>query len=831
MAEKKSEDKKKRRVYSEGGRPVIVGGLPIYEDVVERYKEERGITSDKDKNESKGKEKKAARYKFYRDKNGTLKVQWVDAKTGKPIPRDKMDKYEIVSARTTLEDVRPGYVEKSSEEESPKGPKGETKDPTLQEILYPDYEPVWDTSGFSRSSRQTPSSSKGTASKPSTKGPTTGTDQGVTSGASDSEASPGEQGDTRGFTSSRVRAPTNFEAMTPGTPEYDIQRNYQARLPAIDSDEGLVAANAERNPTHPMEGKDLSQVTSNRMDYDDQARKTMAVTLAGEIDQRFTDLTSDLGKQEAYGILSTMENRQLASGQDMVSVISAPKQYSTWNTPETTNTALANYNKNPALFDGMVDSYLSDPNSNLGFTHYYNDSLVSPSWAKNIDGVNIGPHRFLSLPEVTDKIPANVGHPLTPEQQESIARDIINANVANAWTNALGPEMAQNAPNFGPTEGIDTVSSPLSSFSPDNSFAQGMQAQRSYVSQNINRENFGDTALSPNTLGYTQTFSPENQVQQSAFDASASSFSPDDSFAQGVQAQRSYVSQNINRENYGDNFMTPGFLGDPQTFSINNQIQPQEFEGLDGSPPSYTPSVDYSGFVDSITPGLDTTGVRVDRIGMFNDNVPVNNVTGVWGDPVNGIDARYTTIDTSGNFGDYVSTDARALASVSGFAQEVAEARAKSFSSISATADVSVGFAGPDVSATVSSPSDVSSTNTSSGVSPGISGDKGGPSGSSGISTGGFASFGGTSSTPGGDPGSRSSGTPGGAPGGGGSYGGGSTAGISSGPTSPSTTGGFSSPSAPSPSTSGPSTSASSPSSSPGAPGGPSGPGTPGGPY
>jgi hypothetical protein len=125
----------------------------------------------------------------------------------------------------------------------------------------------------------------------------------------------------------------------------------------------------------------------------DQDRQLMAQTLAGEIDPSKTDLSTPVGRQEAYGILSTVENRAPKYG-GVSKAIQAPQQYSTWNNDAAKNTALSNYNANPETYSGLVNSYMADPKSNLGFTSYH-AATVNPGWSADMqNATEIGPHKF-----------------------------------------------------------------------------------------------------------------------------------------------------------------------------------------------------------------------------------------------------------------------------------------------------------------------------------------------------------------------------------------------------------------------------------------------------
>lgn len=133
--------------------------------------------------------------------------------------------------------------------------------------------------------------------------------------------------------------------------------------------------------------------------YTPQERDLMARTLAGEIDLSKTDLNTEEGRREAFGILSTMENRANRFG-GIEQAITADRQYSTWNDPRAANVANTNYEKNREMYDSLVSDMERDQSLNTGYTSYYNPSIANPDWgAKMNNALDIGAHRFGSLPE------------------------------------------------------------------------------------------------------------------------------------------------------------------------------------------------------------------------------------------------------------------------------------------------------------------------------------------------------------------------------------------------------------------------------------------------
>jgi len=176
-----------------------------------------------------------------------------------------------------------------------------------------------------------------------------------------------------------------------------------------------AVANGAPTPT-PSPGYNPQESLTSRVAFSADEKDLMSRTLAGEIDQRHTDLTTQAGRMEAMGILSTIENRALSKYGTVEAAVTAPNQYSTWNTPAAADTANKNYSKSPDVFNSLVDDYFSDPKNNLGFTNYYNPSLVTPEFGKTMtNAVELGPHRFGSLPEFEMSMQTNKTNTTTPD--------------------------------------------------------------------------------------------------------------------------------------------------------------------------------------------------------------------------------------------------------------------------------------------------------------------------------------------------------------------------------------------------------------------------------
>lgn len=146
-------------------------------------------------------------------------------------------------------------------------------------------------------------------------------------------------------------------------------------------------------------GYTAAQTKERYNSFTDEDKQAMAQTLAGEIDFSQTDLSTPEGLQEAYGILSTMENRATKYG-SVKNAAFAPSQYSTWNNPQVSNVAKRNYQKNQDLIDSIVENYTATPDYNMGYTSYYNPSIASPAWGPAMENATqIGPHKFGNLSE------------------------------------------------------------------------------------------------------------------------------------------------------------------------------------------------------------------------------------------------------------------------------------------------------------------------------------------------------------------------------------------------------------------------------------------------
>ncbi len=144
--------------------------------------------------------------------------------------------------------------------------------------------------------------------------------------------------------------------------------------------------------------------------------------------------------QGQAGVAAVLKNR-LAGGQygnDMQSVIMAPKQFSLWNkgdpagdSARALDPSSPAYQKIGGIYDGVMSGQIADPTG--GATHYYNPNVASPAWGPQLaqqNDVRIGNHRFVGT------------GPAGPNGASSTATAQADAPAANAQpvaSNTLPP--------------------------------------------------------------------------------------------------------------------------------------------------------------------------------------------------------------------------------------------------------------------------------------------------------------------------------------------------------------------------------------------------------
>lgn len=349
--------------------------------------------------------KKNAVYKLVRGQDGTLRVQYVDVKTGKPVTQKDLSKYNIVTAQNKADTP---FI--SSDQKDDK-PKKKSEEPSAPESQDSREEGSKSDHNSNTSPRSSTSSASGNAEAPNN--------------------SVGEQGDTEGFSSN------------PNT------------------NQSAVDAEKEKGWTTSPIGQPDTTTTQNTPNYGpsnytpDQI-SDVARTLAGEIDTRQTDVSTPEGINEAAGIVSTMQNRAVDG--DISGAIHSPKQYSAWNADNVAQTE-QNYKQNPTMWNGLAESILNNPAMRQPYTNYFNPSLVSPDWAKALtDQKQIGAHLFgvdPSQAKATPAQPADLGNmPTGLAAQRDYSPPTLGAQVQNTVDNTAADNALagwNNRDNIGPT--------------------------------------------------------------------------------------------------------------------------------------------------------------------------------------------------------------------------------------------------------------------------------------------------------------------------------------------------------------------------------------------
>jgi hypothetical protein len=146
----------------------------------------------------------------------------------------------------------------------------------------------------------------------------------------------------------------------------------------------------------------------------------LLLTVAGEIDPRYSPYGTDKTRKEIAQILQTIDNRRRSRGGSYSDVTGATNiregkrpnlQYSTWNDEGTRATARANLAKYGPEIRSAVNDWVVGLNEAPLPTadHYYNPSIVNPGWAKNLEhGGVIGPHAFGTDPAAMGRIQAGL---------------------------------------------------------------------------------------------------------------------------------------------------------------------------------------------------------------------------------------------------------------------------------------------------------------------------------------------------------------------------------------------------------------------------------------
>ena len=303
------------------------------------------------------KDVKYAKRKLVLGEDGLLKVVYIDLQTGKEIPGDQIKDYDMVSARNRSDYVPPKKPKKDEETGDGKGTTSVTPpDPTGHS--GPSNHIDW-INAKDNDVLTGPKASASTATKNSNYTPSEST----TNNPDSINYGTGTNG--------------NLESPDTSTPSYGLS---------------AMAGNVARN-------------------WSTADKEAAAKTLAGELNLKQTDIKTEEGQKEAQAILSSLENRALKNGTSIAEEATRHNedgvyQYTAFSSKFKGITE-SNFSANPALYTGLVDTYVSNPTSRMpNVTSYYNPSIANPTWgSKMTDVVQYGPHKFGSLPEYNPGIP------------------------------------------------------------------------------------------------------------------------------------------------------------------------------------------------------------------------------------------------------------------------------------------------------------------------------------------------------------------------------------------------------------------------------------------
>ncbi len=399
-----------------------------------------------------------ARRQLVRGADGLLNVVYVDINTGQQIDRGSISDYKIVDANAgSYWGDKGGKGKKDDEEEDDKKKKKKKKTP---------FDDVGDrpTSGIVSPGSETSKYTSYINATPTTKFSTTTTNSKQATTPSEDE----EQGDVTADVTASNDGLVRSISQEPGSMD-------TGPVSSVPSYESKISNSFVSTPTETagftngkfqsidtrtlgLASTGIAPGTYSRQNWTDEDRQAVAQTLAGEIDQRKTDLSTEEGQREAYGILTSIENRAIARGMTPAEIAKQSNsagvhQYSAWN-KAAIGTTLANYENNPDMFNGIVSGYLSDPDSRLGNFTNYHANYVNPSWSSAMQDVQvIGQHKFGYLPEFD--LPADINVMGTTQTLPGV----INGNVQSTIGLTSNPSV--------PTQSVQSVPGDYNQFSTD----------------------------------------------------------------------------------------------------------------------------------------------------------------------------------------------------------------------------------------------------------------------------------------------------------------------------------------------------------------------------
>ena len=383
----------------------------------------------------------------------------------------------------------------------------------------------------------------------------------ATTDQTDSQPEQGDTTDDSGFSNlPKATYDPNSESVTGQTvrsvdyPSDQVNTTYDGTTTPADAKKNENGFYTTGKNFHELEGTDLSKVngiTAQRMKYSESDIEDMAKTLAGEIDQRYTDVNSDEGKKEIGGILSTIEKRSAATNKSIHDIAYAPGQYSAHNEAMKQRTK-ENYDANPEGWKQAVRDHIKDPGSFQDVSFYRNPKEANPNWAAHeVDPVTYGPHQFSNLDTNEYALPDGFLDGLTKEEQGIAAGKLIDRNALQSFAAPASIDIAGTPPTTGfySTDMAAGINAQRD-YTPDNSLAAGMNAQRDYTPDsslaaglNAQRDYTGDdTGFTTADVDKSSRFAPTDvsQTRMPGFNESNET-----SFAAGMNAQRNEIDSGL----------------------------------------------------------------------------------------------------------------------------------------------------------------------------------------------------------------------------------------------------------------------------------------------
>lgn len=147
------------------------------------------------------------------------------------------------------------------------------------------------------------------------------------------------------------------------------------------SQDKIAAAMQDQNTVNTVR-KAIAPKKDEQLTDKDKVARTIYAEARGE---------SSEGKK---AVASVIWNRAGGDVGKLAKVVTAPKQFSCWNSGTPAAGSGAAWNECVRLAEDLVSGSFT-PSGN--WNHYFNPKLANPKWAKGKTGQDIGNHRFLKL--------------------------------------------------------------------------------------------------------------------------------------------------------------------------------------------------------------------------------------------------------------------------------------------------------------------------------------------------------------------------------------------------------------------------------------------------